>query len=179
MGKSPDSHIYSNMKSIIGYNNYLAHKSGNIYSKKTNRFMRPMLNQSGYQYVILQENNTKKKELVHRLIAKSFLNNPYNKFQVNHIDGNKINNNISNLEWCTQSENTIHAFKNGLMKVSKSSIDNIREMGKLSAKKVINITTGKIYSSAKEASINEGVNYKTLNGYLNNKYKNKTDLTYL
>lgn len=173
-----DSHTYSNMKPIDGYNNYLAHESGKIYSKKVQRFMSPIFNQCGYHYVILQENGTKKKALVHRLIAMAFLNNPYNKSQVNHIDGNKLNNAVSNLEWCTQSENTIHAFKNGLMKVSKSSIDNIRMLGVRSSKEVINTKTGNIYTSAKEAAVKEGVNYKTLNGYLNNKYHNKTDLIY-
>lgn len=166
------------MIQIEGYKNYFADESGHIYSSKIKRFLSPIRNQSGYHYVILQNNGVKKKHLIHRLIAKCFLPYNNNKPFVNHIDGVKTNNFLSNLEWCNQSENTIHAFKLGLMNVSINSINNIRKQGINCAKKVINIKSGVVYSSAKKAAISEGINYKTLNGYLNNKYKNKTDLIY-
>jgi hypothetical protein len=63
-----------------------------------------------------------KKYSIHRLIAETFIPNPDNKPEVNHKDGNKLNNHISNLEWVTHSENTKHAFKMGL--IDKSSILN-------------------------------------------------------
>lgn len=64
----------------------------------------------------LNKNKNQKTILIHRLIAQTFIPNSENKLEVNHIDGNKQNNNIENLEWCTKSENHKHAFKIGLCK---------------------------------------------------------------
>lgn len=68
------------------------------------------INENGY----IRVNINGKTYLLHRLIALTFLDNPFNKSQINHIDGNKLNNNVSNLEWATASENCKHKFKSGL-----------------------------------------------------------------
>lgn len=73
-----------------------------------------VLNKNGYFYVGLYKNNKEKKYLVHRLVASAFLANPLNLEQVNHKDGNKQNNNVSNLEWVTPQENCVHAVKSAL-----------------------------------------------------------------
>jgi hypothetical protein len=69
-----------------------------------------------YEYVNLSVKNKAFTEAVHRAVAKAFIPNPENKPMVNHIDGNKLNNNVCNLEWVTDSENKRHAFEAGLMK---------------------------------------------------------------
>lgn len=69
---------------------------------------------SGYLAVILSKNANKRTEYLHRLVAISFLNRAEHQTDVNHIDGTKTNNHVNNLEWCSKSENSIHAFKNKL-----------------------------------------------------------------
>ena len=72
----------------------------------------PWIDNQGYPTISLDN----KPKRVHRLIAETYLEKPKGNYQVNHIDGNKTNNKIDNLEWITQQDNIAHAFANGLMK---------------------------------------------------------------
>ena len=67
-----------------------------------------------YPSVVLYKDSVRKRHSIHRLMGVAFIPNPENKPCINHIDGNKDNNNIINIEWVTYSENTLHSFKNGL-----------------------------------------------------------------
>lgn len=71
-------------------------------------------NCQGYRYVTLKNNKVRKNLRVHRAVLLAFKENPYNKPYINHIDGNKFNNRLDNLEWSTQSENMKHAVKERL-----------------------------------------------------------------
>jgi hypothetical protein len=84
----------------------------------------------GYLYITLTDRNKKpSSKRVHRLIAETFINNLENKLEVNHIDNNKLNNSVDNLEWCTALENTRHLFKTGHpAKRIKLSFDKIQEI---------------------------------------------------
>ena len=77
---------------------------------------------NGYSRVHLRTETTNMNKLIHRLVAETFIPNPLNKPQINHIDGNKKNNCVSNLEWATQSENMQHAFRTGLCDIEKMKI---------------------------------------------------------
>lgn len=78
------------------------------------RLKKTSLDRNGYENAHLWKQNNPSTHLVHRLVAKAFLPNPENKATVNHKDGVKNNNILTNLEWCTQSENLQHAFDTGL-----------------------------------------------------------------
>lgn len=89
--------------------NRLTNNGQVIYS----RIVSPSINQYGYQYVQFKG---AKGALVHRLVAEAFIDNPKHLPQINHIDGNKLNNSVENLEWCTQEETNRHAIKSKLRK---------------------------------------------------------------
>lgn len=76
---------------------------------------------SGYHIVFLTKNRKAKYFFIHRLVAQAFIPNPENKPFVNHIDGDKLNNHVSNLEWCTAKENCVHAHETGLVNCSGES----------------------------------------------------------
>ena len=86
--------------------NKLQHIYGKVLKQGTNH--------KGYPIVYLSKDGKQKTITVHRLVALTFIENPLNLPQVNHIDGDKTNNNVSNLEWCDNSYNQIHAHKTGL-----------------------------------------------------------------
>lgn len=116
-------------KDIEGYEGlYQISNYGNIVSlnynhtKKRKELICEINN--GYCKIGLCKNNKTKRYMVHRLVAKAFIDNPYNKNQVNHIDGNKQNNRVDNLEWVTPKENTEHSIKNSLRKMKKIKMIN-------------------------------------------------------
>lgn len=104
----------SSMGRVKSFDTYRKGKNG---SKRRclSRILKP-LNANGYQKVALYTKKSNKHFLIHRLVAKTFINNNKNKPCVNHIDGIKTNNTVSNLEWCTYSENSKHAKDTGLWK---------------------------------------------------------------
>ena len=81
-----------------------------------NKKIKQILRKDGYYFVNLSKNGKVKTAKVHRLIAETFLKNDVNYNIINHKDGNKINNNVTNLEWCTCSHNTKEAYRLGLRK---------------------------------------------------------------
>lgn len=78
------------------------------------KVLRPSVATTGYLTVELYKGKSRKRVYVHRLVASAFIPNPVGKPEINHVDGNKQNNNVTNLEWVTTSENTRHAINNNL-----------------------------------------------------------------
>lgn len=108
--------FYVGQRSIDGYEGlYAATLEGRILSLRSGSLLKGSPNPSGYLLVALHKGGQQKTFSVHRLIARTFIPNPDAKPSVNHIDGCKTNNAVSNLEWCTPQENTLHGIALGLI----------------------------------------------------------------
>lgn len=121
-----------------------------------NKVMKPFRDKSGYLYVDINGN----RESVHRIVATAFIDNPDGKRTVNHKDGNKSNNDVSNLEWMTHSENHLHAWR---VLGRKSYIKG--KMGRSAKRVEIVSVTGKAiqsFESAKIASLSLGVHMNSV-----------------
>lgn len=160
---------------VPGFPTYLMNEYGEIISMNTGSplILRPSLNKkkdrrgSGYLYVRIKHGSgVYKNKEIHRMVAETFIKNKENKDQVNHIDGNTLNNHISNLEWCTRSENiqhAIHTLKHipgvpGEKNVrSKLKENDIREIKRLTAIGMKRVDIGKLF----------GVKGHTISGIIN------------
>ena len=106
--------------------------------KSHGKIIKGEITSGGYCRVHISHKGVQYKFLVHRLVAEAFILNPNRLPEVNHIDGNKQNNSVDNLEWCTRSQNTSHAFKTGLRnyngcknphsKLTQSDVETIRRI---------------------------------------------------
>jgi len=175
-------------KDIEGYNgNYQINEFGEIYSKRRRGsggiVLAQHCNSSGYKRVTLRKGQEKKDVFVHRLVAETFLPHDNDKTCVNHIDGNKLNNALENLEWCTYSENMKHAIENGLdhipklsgenhpnsklklsdvLKIKKSKNKNVKasiiaKEYNVTPEQIYNIWNGKQWLTAKEGAIDNDI----------------------
>lgn len=96
---------------IDGFENYEVSNLGKVRNIKSGRILKPQLHRDGYLRYNLWKNNKQKNLFLHRIIATAFIDNPGKKPYVNHIDENKLNNDLRNLEWCTARENNMHGTR--------------------------------------------------------------------
>lgn len=130
-----------NVKSLyrITNNNHIIHE----------KILKPQENYNGYLIVNLYKNNKMESKLIHRLVGKTFIDNPNNYNYINHIDKNKNNNNANNLEWCTQSYNVIYSKGRRINQYDKN--DNfIKTWNSIAdVKRLLNIDSGLIVRCCK------------------------------
>mgnify|MGYP001031847954 CR=1 FL=1 len=110
------------LKLVAEFPGYGVTNDGKVYSYKSNRWLNPYVMKTGYMGVRLSKNKKPKNILVHRLVAELYIPKVSGKNCVNHKDLNKKNNNVKNLEWCTHSENTKHAYDNGALQSTSAPL---------------------------------------------------------
>ena len=116
--------------------NYLVSNDGRVFSLISNRELKPYAKSRGYGYkrrdytVSITHNGKQRHPKISRMVAMAFIPNPLNKEQVNHIDGNPLNNHVSNLEWTTNEENRQHAVENWLTRkgFTKEQFEQIKDL---------------------------------------------------
>lgn len=150
---------FGNVRSIDKYSNM---PRGGVQFYKGKQ-LKLNIGSRGYAFVWLFKNRIKKYHAVHRLVALCFIDNPTNKPDINHKDLKKSNNHYLNLEWCTKSENTKHAYDAGVL------------TGSFKGTPVKNTVTGEIFNSINEAATSIKIKRKTLSNMLLGVVKNKTN----
>ena len=120
---------YEYWRTIPSFPVYSASNLGRIRNDRTGRIMHVYMNPRGYLSLSLRRDNTQVMASVHRLVAEAFLGGPHPDFDVNHIDGDKTNNVLENLEWCTRGENIRHAISTGLRQGPRRMAVRIEETG--------------------------------------------------
>ena len=131
-------------RNVPGKNGSIRHLPGKLLSPADN-------DSDGYKFVMLTKNSKSTHMLVHRLVATAFIPNPENKPQVNHKDCIPSNNELSNLEWSTQSENMVHASNNST--ASKKKLAKMLAFSnRCTSISVMCVETGEVFSSCNQAS---------------------------
>ena len=145
-------------RTIPEYPEYELSECGDVYSHRSSRIIKPWDRGNGYLQITLCNERGHHKEYIHRLVAKTFIPNPYDFYEVNHIDGNPYNNTIDNLEWTNRSGNTRHAWKTGL----RVATERHRHPGK----RIRVVETGEEYKSIRDCARSIGVNQPNISSCL-------------
>ena len=130
---------YEGLYDVSTYGRVRSHPRNGTQAKKIH-ILKPSTSKTGYKRVTLSKNNNATYVSIHRLVAQTFLDNRDNKKEVNHIDGDRSNNKLSNLEWVTSSENHLH-------RIYKLNSNCLKE-----CRRVRCLETNTVYSSIREAS---------------------------
>lgn len=159
-------------KKIKGFERYSVSNLGNVRSDISGKILSQRKASNGYLRVNLRTGKIAYEKPtvvhVHRLVAEAFIPSIDGKTYVNHIDGNKQNNAVENLEWCTPQENSKHAYRTKADYRQKCN-ENIKKAQAICRKKILKVVNGRIeasYNSKIEAAKALKINEKTVYNYL-------------
>lgn len=152
---------------VRNYPMYEVNEDGTVFSKFSHKILKTNVNNNGYHSVELFNEEGSKRKLIHRLVAEAFIPNPNNYPQINHIDEDKSNNSVSNLEWCTAKHNMNYGrmgkIRHTLIDYSKPIFKEIALRNVEMMKRPVNqIRDGIViatFESGKSASIETGINH--------------------
>ena len=149
-------------RTIPSFPVYSASNYGRIRNEGTGRIMHVFVTPRGYLSLTLRRDNNQVPVAVHRLVAEAFLGGPHPGLDVNHIDGDKTNNCIENLEWCTREENVRHAVSTGLRPGPRRKAVRIVETGE----EFVSVTACADRIGADKSSVNWALKHSsTCRGY--------------
>lgn len=128
-------------KVIKEFPKYSVSDDGRVRNNTTGKILSPHSDTNGYLSVCLYRDGKPSTKRIHKLVAEAFIPNPFNLHDTNHKDGNRSNNNVNNLEWCTRSYNMLHSYR--VLGKKPRSTDR---------KAILCVETGKVYSTVEEAA---------------------------
>lgn len=138
-------------------------RDGRIFSRRTGKWRELTQHDNGHGYKTVSMGRSHPRQYVHRLVAETYIPNNKNYRELNHIDGDKSNNSVGNLEWCDRSHNLKHAYANGLHDYTKA----VTAMKKSHAKPVRIVETGQIFESVSDCARYLGTMHGNINECLN------------
>lgn len=147
IGDYENMYEVSNLGNVRSLDRYIT-RSDNVKTFKSGKTLKPTLNYKGYCRIKLCRNGYS----IHRLVAQTFIPNPENKPQVNHINGIKTDNRVENLEWCTNQENSNHANRLGLKNPRKGISNGMCKLSESQIKEIIELYTSGKYTQKEIAS---------------------------
>ncbi len=159
-------------RTIEKYSRYEVSDSGEVRNVVSGKVLKPCYS-TGYAHVTLCDENGRHQTSIHKLVAEAFIDNPNNDTEINHLDGDKRNNRVDNLEWCDRSHNMRHAYAIGLQRVIPEQIEcSLKRAQRSHERPVRNIETGAVYSSVKECAMTEGLSNPAISYHITRKARN-------
>ena len=147
---------------IEGFEKYEVSNLGKVRNMKTGKILKPILRRDGYLVLCLYGHNKQKHLLLHRIIATAFVDNPDEKPCVNHIDENKLNNDLSNLEWCSVRENNVHGTR--MKRIAEKRFKKVIQLD-------LNDNVLNVFESIKQAGQETGVFATSISACCNGRIK--------